>query len=58
MKGKNDPTTFLPLESNLDGPVQYVKDRENICLTADQARYVYIKVEWDSILNIEIIKQE
>ena len=26
----------LPLKSKICGPVTYVKDRENICLTADQ----------------------
>ena len=41
MKGKDDSTTFLSLKSNLGGPVRYVKDRENICLTSDQARYIY-----------------
>ena len=58
MKGKNDPTIFLPLKSNLGGPIWHVKDRENICLTLDQARYIYKKVEWDSIVNVETIKQE
>ena len=58
MKGKNDPTTFLPLNSKLDGPVAYLKDRETICLTADQAKYIYKKVEQESIVNIETIKQE
>ena len=58
MKGKNDPTTFLPLESSLGGPVWPVKDRENICLAADQARYIYKRVEHDNIVNIEMIKQE
>ena len=28
MNSKNDPTTFLPLESKIGGPVRYVKDRE------------------------------
>ena len=41
MKGKNDPNTFLPLKSKIGEPVRYAKDRENICLTADQAKYVY-----------------
>ena len=43
MKGKNDPTTFLPPKSNLGGSVRYVKDRNNICLTTDQAKYIYKK---------------
>ena len=58
MKGKNDPTTFLALKSKIGGPVKYVKDKENICLTADQARYIYKKVQQKSIVNIETIKQE
>ena len=56
-KGKSDPTAFLPPKSNLGGLVRYVKDRE-IHLTADQARYIYKKVEQDNIVNIGMIKQE
>ena len=56
MKGKNDPTTFLPLKSKTGGLVRYVKDRENICLTAEQAMYIYKKVEQESVVNVETIK--
>ena len=38
--------------------IQFVKDRDEKCLTSDQARYVYKGVEKDSIVNVEIIKQE
>ena len=48
----------MPLKTNLGGPVRYVQDRENICLTSDQARYIFKKVEQDSIVNVEKIKQE
>ena len=58
MKGRNDSTTFLPLKSKIGGLVRYVKDKENICLMADQAKYIYKKAEQDSIGNIETIKQE
>ena len=58
MKGKNEPMTLLPLKSKILGPVRYVKDRENVCLTADQAKYIYKKVEQESIVKIETIKQE
>ena len=58
MKGMNDPITFLPVKSKIGGPVRYVNDRENICLTADQARYVYKKVEQKGIVNLDTIKQE
>ena len=43
MNSKNDPTTFLPLNTKIGGPVKYVKDKENICLTTDQARHFYKK---------------
>ena len=29
-----------------------------MCLTADQAKYVYKKVEQEGIVNIEMMKQE
>ena len=58
MKGKNDPTTHLPLKSKMGASVRYVKHRDNICLTADQARYIYKKVEQEGIGNVETIKQE
>ena len=58
MKGKNDPTTFLPQKSKIGGPVRYAKDKENICLTVDQVRYICKKVEQESIVNVETIKQE
>ena len=45
MNGKNDPTKFLPLNTKIGGPVKCVKDKENICLTMDQARHIYKKVE-------------
>ena len=58
MKCKNDPTTFFTLKSKIGRPVRYVIDRENICLTADQAKYIYKKVEQEIIVNVETIKQE
>ena len=58
MKGKNDPTTFLPLKLKIGGLVRYVRDRENMCLTAGQAKYIYKKVGQESIVNVETVKQE
>ena len=43
IKGKNGTTTFLPLNTYIGGPVKYVKDKETICLTKDQARLIYEK---------------
>ena len=51
----------MPLKQqqpNLDRIIQYVQDRENVCLTLDQARYIYKKVEMDCLGNVETIKQE
>ena len=58
MNGKNDPTTFLPLNAKIGGPVKSIKDKENICLTMEQARYIYKKVKQKGIVNIDVIKQE
>ena len=44
MKYMNEATAFLPLKLSSGKPVQYVKDRESICLTSDQARYIYKKM--------------
>ena len=44
--------------TRIGGLVKYVKDKENIYLTADQARYIYKKVEQKGIVSIDTIKQE
>ena len=49
---------FLPLNMKIDGLSRYNKDRETICLMNGQARHIYEKVESESIINIETIKQE
>ena len=58
MKGRNDPTAFLPLKTKIDGPVKCVKDKENIYLMRDNARHVDKKVELEGIGNIDTMKQE
>ena len=58
MKGKNDPTTFLPLNTKIGGPAKCVKDKENICLTTDQARHINKKMQLEGIVNVDSIKQE
>ena len=57
-KGKNGTTTFLPLDSKTGGNIKYIKDKDAICLTEDQTRYMYKKVEQGNNLNIETMKQE
>ena len=58
MKSKNDHTTFLPLNTKIGGPVKCVMDKKNICLTTDQARHIYKKVELEAMINVDTIKQE
>ena len=48
----------MPLNTKIGGPVEYVKDKETICLTEDQARHIYKKVELEGIVNVNTIKQE
>ena len=57
MNGRDDTTTFLPLDSrivgqNKEGPTvgQYV--------TRDQTRYIYKKVETGGMINTDTIQQE
>ena len=44
--------------NNKGGPVRYVKDRNAICLMEEQTKYVYKKVEQDSEISTETVKQE
>ena len=41
-----------------DKSVRYIPDKEQRCLTEDQARHVYTKVEMDKVRNVETMKQE
>ena len=47
----------MPVNTKIGGPVKYVKDKETICLTNDQARHIYKKVESEGIVNVDTIKQ-
>ena len=58
MKGKNDPTTFLPLKPKIGGQVRHAKDKENMCLIPEQANCIYKNVEQECIVTIGTIKQE
>ena len=58
MKGENGTTSYLPLDNKKGRPVRYVKDREAICLTEEQMRHIYKRVESGSEINVDTIKQE
>ena len=47
----------MPFKSNTDGEIEYIKDREAICLTEKQANHVYEKVEGGGIVNVNILKK-
>ena len=46
------------LNTKIGGPVKYIKENVAICLTNDQATHIYKKVESESIVNVDTIKQE
>ena len=57
MNGRDDTTTFLPLDSRIGG-----QNRDSATvgqyLTRDQMRYIYKKVEAGEIINTNSIQQE
>ena len=48
----------MPLNTKIGGPVRYVKDKETICLTNDQARHIYKEGELEGVVNVNTTKQE
>ena len=48
----------MPLITKIGGLVKYIKHKENICLTKDQARHIYKKIELEGVANVDTIKQE
>ena len=49
--------SVLPIGSKTDGDINYIKNRESMCLTEKQANHVYEKVEEGGIINVNIIKE-
>ena len=58
MKGKNDPTPFLPLKSKTDGQVTYIRNKDDLCLTEKQADHVYKAVEKGNMINTKTVTCE
>ena len=48
----------MPLNANISGQTNYIKDKEAICLTENQAGHFYKKAETWKVINIDTIKQE
>ena len=58
MKGKNDSTPFLPLNSKTGGKVTYVQNQDDICLTERQADHVYKAIEKSNMINTKTMTCE
>ena len=58
MNCRDDATTFLPLDSKIDGQVGHVRLNVGQFLTREQANYIYKKVVTGKIINTDTIQQE
>ena len=58
MKGKNGTTSFLPSKEKTGGEVNYIQNKETMCLTEKQTDYVYKTVEEGSIINTKTMTHE
>ena len=58
VKGKDGTTSFLPIDDKTGGKVSYIQNLDAMCLTENQASYVYKKVELGNIINTETMKHE
>ena len=62
MKGKNGTTSFLPNKKKggqvrFSEKVTYIPNREEMCLTKDQAKQIYKEIEKNETINIQIVNQ-
>ena len=58
MNGRDDTTTFLPLDFRIGGQNRDSCPTVGQYLTRDQSRYVYKKVERGEMINTDKIQQE
>ena len=58
MNGRDDTTTFLPLDSEIGGESRDSCPTIGQYLTRDQAKYIYIKVENGEMINTDTIQQD
>ena len=58
MNGRNDATTFLPLDFRIGGQSRDSYPTVGQYLTRDQAKYVSKKVETGATINMDTIQQE
>ena len=58
VKGKDGTTSFLPIDDKTGRKVSYIQNKDTLCLTENQASYVYKKVQQGNIINTETKKHE
>ena len=58
MNGRDDAATFLPLDSRICGQSRDSHPIVGQCLTRDQARHIYKKVETGEVINVDMVKHE
>ena len=58
VKVKDGTSTILPIDDKTGGKVSYIQNKEAVCLTENQADYVYKKVEQGNIINTKTMKHE
>ena len=58
MKGKNGSTPFLPTKDKTGGKVNYIKNKEAMCLTERQADHIYNVIEKGGIIDTKTMTCE
>ena len=58
MKGRNDPTAFLPLSPKIGGLINDNKPSIGQYLTREQANFEYKKTESGEVIISETLQQE
>ena len=58
MKGKDGITPFFPSKEKIGGKVNYIQNKEAMCLTEKQTDYVYKTVEEGNIINTKTMTYE
>ena len=56
MNGRNDTTTFLPLDSRIGGQGRDDHPTVGQFLTREQTKYIYRKVETGEIINTDTME--
>ena len=58
MKGKNGTTPFLPLKEKTGGKINYIQNKEAMCLTERQTEHVYKAIEEGNMINTKTVTCE